>query len=162
MSEQTKKLYRSKQDRVIAGVCGGLGDYFKVDPIFVRLIFIFLALLDGLGVIFYIIFIFVIPKQGEGSLDIKETKEKIEEFGKEVTAHAKDVAGKIEKDSKGFLKDKRKVAGVVILLVGVFALLNKFILISWFRWDIFWRVALIIVGLYIVVKSTKKNNENIS
>ena len=157
MPEETKKLYRSKEDRVIAGVCGGLGDYFKVDPIFVRLIFIFLALLDGLGVLFYIIFIFVIPKQGEGAIDMKQTKEKIEEFGKEVAGHAKDVAGKIEKDSKGWMKDKRRVVGVMILLVGLFALLNKVLLVSWFRWDIFWRVALIIVGVYIIIKSTKKN-----
>jgi len=157
MSEETKKLYRSKEERVIAGVCGGLSDYFKIDPVFVRLIFVFLALLDGLGVILYIIFIFVIPKKGEGALDIQQAKEKIEEFGKEVTAHAKNTAGKIEKDSKGWMKDKRKVVGVMILLVGLFALLNKVLLVSWFRWDIFWRVALIVVGLYIVIKSTKKD-----
>jgi len=158
MPEETKKLYRSKEDRVIAGVCGGLGDYFKVDPIFVRLIFIFLALLDGLGVLFYVIFIFVIPKQGEGSIDMKQTKEKIEEFGKDVTAHAKDVVNKVEKESKGWMQDKRKVVGVMIVLVGLFALLNKFLFVGWFQWDIFWRVALIIVGLYIVIKSTKKDN----
>jgi len=113
--------------------------------------------LDGLGVILYIIFIFVIPKKGEGALVIQQDKEKIEEFGKEVTPHAKNTAGKIEKDSKGWMKDKRKVVGVMILLVGLFALLNKVLLVSWFRWDIFWRVALIVVGLYIVIKSTKKD-----
>lgn len=52
---QPKKLYRSKQDRWLAGVCGGLGEYFGIDPILVRIAFIFFALGYGTGIIVYII-----------------------------------------------------------------------------------------------------------
>jgi phage shock protein PspC (stress-responsive transcriptional regulator) len=51
-----KRFYRSKQDRWIAGVAGGLGEYFDIDPILVRLAFIFMATMGGgTGVILYII-----------------------------------------------------------------------------------------------------------
>lgn len=51
----TKKLYRSKNDRMIAGVCGGLADYFNVDSSLVRLVVLFIFLFQGIGLIAYII-----------------------------------------------------------------------------------------------------------
>ena len=45
MSTQYKQLYRSRQDRMIGGVCGGLGEYFGIDPTLVRILFIFGAFL---------------------------------------------------------------------------------------------------------------------
>jgi phage shock protein PspC (stress-responsive transcriptional regulator) len=59
---ETKKLYRSTTDRKIAGVCAGLGEYFKVDPTLVRLIFVVLALAGGPGVLLYIILWMVMPE----------------------------------------------------------------------------------------------------
>ena len=56
-----KRLYRSRSDRQLAGVCGGLGEYFGVDPTIVRLIFIVLALAGGPGLLLYIILALVIP-----------------------------------------------------------------------------------------------------
>lgn len=58
-----KKLYRSKTDRKLAGVCGGLGEFFGFDPTLARLVFIFLALPGGLpGILPYIILWVVIPE----------------------------------------------------------------------------------------------------
>ncbi len=59
-----KKLYRSTANRKIAGVCGGLGEYFGIDPTIVRIVFVLLALPGGLpGVIPYLILWLVVPKQ---------------------------------------------------------------------------------------------------
>ncbi len=58
----TRRLYRSRTDRQLAGVCGGLGEYFGVDPTIVRLIFIVLALAGGPGLLLYIILALVIPE----------------------------------------------------------------------------------------------------
>ncbi len=58
---QTKKLYRSQTDKMIAGVCGGLADYLGLDPTVVRLIFVLLALLGGPGIIIYIIMWILVP-----------------------------------------------------------------------------------------------------
>ncbi len=61
---ETKKLYRSRSDRMIAGVCAGLGRYLGIDPTVVRLVFVVLALLGvGSGVLLYIIMIPIIPQE---------------------------------------------------------------------------------------------------
>ncbi len=58
-----KRLYRSRDDRMIAGVCGGLGEYFSIDPTIVRLILLFLMLWGGGGILVYILAWIVIPEQ---------------------------------------------------------------------------------------------------
>ena len=55
-----KKLYRNKTDYKIAGICSGIADYFEIDPIIIRLLFL-LALFLGPGVIVYIIAWIIIP-----------------------------------------------------------------------------------------------------
>lgn len=59
-----KKLYRSRTDRKLAGVCGGLGEYLNIDPTIVRIGFILLGLPGGLpGVVPYFILWIVIPEE---------------------------------------------------------------------------------------------------
>lgn len=57
-----KKLYRSNTDRKLSGVCGGFAEYFDLDPTIIRLIFIFLTLFGGGGLLIYLICALVIPK----------------------------------------------------------------------------------------------------
>lgn len=63
---ETKRLYRSRSNVMIGGVCAGLADYFNLDPTVVRLIFVLLALLGGHGVLVYLILWLVVPLQPEG------------------------------------------------------------------------------------------------
>ena len=56
-----KRLYRNKKEGKIAGICAGLGDYFEVDPVIIRLIFL-LALFLGAGLIVYLIAWVIIPE----------------------------------------------------------------------------------------------------
>jgi len=156
MIEPMKKLYRSSDDRILAGVAGGIGRYFNVDPLFIRLIFVLLALVQGLGILLYVIFIFIIPKEGGKQLDAETAGKKLKEFAQEAEEKTKEVAEKIEKQSKSWMNDRRRVIGLVILLVGLLALLNEVVSVSWFRWDIFWRVALIVVGFYLLIRTDKK------
>ena len=60
-----KKIYRSKKNRMIAGVCGGLAEYFNIDPTWVRLGWILISLAWGTGVIAYIIAWVIIPESPE-------------------------------------------------------------------------------------------------
>jgi phage shock protein C len=62
---QPKKLYRSRNDRMIAGVCGGLAEYFNIDSTWVRLLFIILFLLGGSALLVYIIMWIIVPKAPE-------------------------------------------------------------------------------------------------
>jgi phage shock protein C len=58
----TKKLYRSRTDRMLAGVCGGLADYFGVDATIVRILMVLFALAGGPGLILYIVLMLIIPE----------------------------------------------------------------------------------------------------
>ncbi|MFH2020926.1 MAG: PspC domain-containing protein [archaeon] len=60
--KKQKKLFRSTKNKVIAGVCGGLGEYFDVDPTIVRLVWVVFSLMGGAGILAYIIAWIIIPK----------------------------------------------------------------------------------------------------
>ena len=57
-----KRLYRSKKDKMLAGICGGLAEYFDVDPSLVRLATVLLCLCAGTGLLVYIIAAIIIPE----------------------------------------------------------------------------------------------------
>lgn len=59
----SKKLYKSQSNRMICGVCGGIAEYFHIDATLVRLIFAFLGISGGSGILFYIIAAIVIPNE---------------------------------------------------------------------------------------------------
>ena len=58
-----KRLYRSRKDRMIAGVCGGVGEYLGIDPTLIRLALLLLAIWGGGGVLAYLIAWIVIPEE---------------------------------------------------------------------------------------------------
>ena len=61
-----KKLYLSKTDKKIAGVCGGIAKYFDIDSTVGRLLFVFFTLFVGSGILAYIVCALVIPKEPDG------------------------------------------------------------------------------------------------
>jgi len=62
MQDEMKKLYKSKNDRMICGVCGGLAEYLHMDPTIVRLLMVLIGFTGG-GVIAYLVAAIVIPEQ---------------------------------------------------------------------------------------------------
>ena len=74
MSTQYKKLYRSRDERMIAGICGGLGKYFDIDPTLMRLIFVFGALVTGSGLFWvYLIMMILVPEEVPASQAVVTT-----------------------------------------------------------------------------------------
>ncbi len=65
MTTEKKKLYRSRTDRMLAGVSGGLGKYFEIDATLIRLVFVVAAILGGHGVLAYLICMILIPLEPE-------------------------------------------------------------------------------------------------
>lgn len=65
MSNQYQKLYRSRENRMLGGVCGGLGEYFDIDPTLVRVLFVFGAFLGipGALLLIYLVMLIVVPQQ---------------------------------------------------------------------------------------------------
>ena len=60
-----KKLYRSLADKKLCGVCGGLGEYFEVDPTLIRLLWVIFTFMGGAGLLAYIICAIIVPQQNQ-------------------------------------------------------------------------------------------------
>ena len=72
-SNGTKRLYRLRDGRVVAGVCAGLAAYFGIDPSLVRLAFALVTVFGGLGVLIYLCAWVVMPEEGGDGSSIAET-----------------------------------------------------------------------------------------
>ncbi|MFT4343532.1 MAG: PspC domain-containing protein [Candidatus Woesearchaeota archaeon] len=106
-SKNKNVLYRSTEDKMLAGVCGGIGEYFDIDPTIVRLIWVFATIFGhGAGVLIYIIAAIIIPTDKE--IAAKNTKK---EYKKSI------------KDAKNKTKKEVKVSGKKMLLVVILVLL---------------------------------------
>lgn len=60
-----RTLYRSSSNKMIAGVCGGIGEYFNIDPTIIRILWV-LCSFSGIGIIAYLIALILIPEEGSG------------------------------------------------------------------------------------------------
>jgi phage shock protein C len=65
---QTRRLYRSRTDRKLAGVCGGLAQYFTTDATLMRVLFVVLALLGGPGLVIYLLMWILVPQEPEDAV----------------------------------------------------------------------------------------------
>jgi phage shock protein C len=60
---QVRKLYRSRTNRMLGGVCGGLAQYFDIDPTLIRVVFVLLTVLGGAGPLLYLAMWIIVPKE---------------------------------------------------------------------------------------------------
>jgi phage shock protein C len=60
---ETRKLYRSRSNRQVAGVCGGLAQYFNLDVTLIRILFVVLAVLGGSGLVIYLAMWIIVPNE---------------------------------------------------------------------------------------------------
>lgn len=158
-----KRLYRSQSNRMIWGVCGGLAEYFDIDPTIIRIIAVLLLFAEGIGVLAYIILAIVVPLEKSQANTPKDTiKENIDEiagtakeFGREVRAT---FAEEEKKPMTGNSTRHRPhvVIGLIIIAVGVLLLLSNVNLLWWLRWSYLWPIPIIIVGLLIIFGVRRK------
>jgi len=128
-----KKVYRSNVDSKIAGVCGGLGEYFNVDPTIIRIIAVLLIFADGIGLLAYLIGWIVIPKRPLG----------IEE---EVPPPRETSYGKF-------------LPGLILVAIGTVFLFKN--IYWWFDfWDFFWPAILIAIGLALILGTHKRRDDS--
>ncbi len=148
MSEDTKelnikKLYRSHEDRMIFGVCGGIAKYFDADSTLIRVIFILLVFANGIGLVMYFIFAILIPLE-PGISEESKTEESTQLFTQ------------LKKKNRYMSKI---MFGIILILIGLFFVLDRYFPISFYmRWlsiKSLWPYVIIILGLYLVFKNTK-------
>ena len=158
-----KRLYRSRDDRMIAGVCGGLAEYFNMDPTIVRIIFVLLIFANGLGILAYIIMAIVVPLTGSKVTEPKEAiKENVEEIKKTATELGQEIRStftgeetKPEEESK-IHQRRRNFLGIILIVLGVFFLMGSLNLFPWFHWGYLWPLILVAVGLIILFSARRK------
>lgn len=140
-----KKLYRSRRNVVIGGVCGGIGEYFDIDPVLVRIIWLF-AVFSGIGVLAYFLCWVVIPQKPYQLSNLE--KEQYEDGYYDETYHEQD-ASRREKS--------KLLLGSGLIIIGGFSLMEKFM--PWFDFDILWPVMLIAGGFYLIYREKDDQDE---
>ncbi len=164
-----KRLYRSRDDRLIFGVCGGIAKYFNIDPVIVRIIAVLLVFASGAGVIAYIIMAIVVPLE---SSSVTEPRDVIKENVEEMTETATKLGNEIRST---FVREKhvstetakaryggRDVFGIILFVIGIlfllasFNLLARFNLMWWLRWQYLWPLIPIAIGLLIIFGARRR------
>lgn len=139
-----RRLYKSRRNKVIDGVCGGIAEYFDVDPTIVRLLWVLVTLMGGSGFILYIVGMIIMPVNPE---------------------HLATTTNQIQPVSHG--TDKKRFFGVMLILAGAFFLLLN---IGWF-WGFSWwsfsrsvllPVLLIMLGVFFIYMQTSKRKNHAS
>lgn len=149
-----RKLFRSDTDRIFAGVCGGLGEYFEIDSTIIRIIFILLAF-GGVGILLYIILMFIMPTRrmassGNMKDDIKNNAEKVAEDVKAAAKDWKEAYHHGAHHHHEWHGDGRMWVGVILLVFGVLFLLENLSIFSWLNFGHLWPIILIIFGFLII------------
>lgn len=142
MPKHVKKLYRSRTDRIVAGVAGGLGEYFEIDPVIFRIIFIVLLFAGGFAFWAYIVLLFVLPSETEEAVKEKKAdKRKVKKETKKTTKEPEQLSGK-------------QMIGLVIILIGLAILMTALFpaQLGWFRWGVFWAIIILFIGFVTIFK----------
>ena len=159
----TRRLTRDTKSAVLGGVAAGFANYFDVDPVLVRIVFIALAFLNGFGLVAYIVAWMIVPREdrvaaaaaagpgtGSGPTAADRVTEKLREAGERV---AQEFQRMPADTGRG-----RMVAGTVLILLGVLFLLDR---LSWWHWPQWarlsnlWPVILIAVGVSIILEAAR-------
>ncbi len=145
-------LYRSQTNKMLAGVCGGLGQYLNIDPTFVRLFFVLFALGSGVGVFVYILLWIVIPYESAGGT--ATLPKNVDEFAERARAMGDDVRSAAQTPSPR----AGTIIGVSLILLGAMFLVQN-LDIPWLRWldfNVLWPVMLIVGGVALIWRRFRK------
>lgn len=144
------RLVRSETDCVLGGVCGGLGEYLGIDPIFIRIFFIVWTVLGELSVLVYFILWLIIPRKSAADEGERFSTENLGARFRGLGREINDIARQPSSQLITF-------AGVGLIAWGVYYLLRQFGF-PWFAWDYtyyLWPALLIVAGAFVLVRSLR-------
>lgn len=140
------KLYRSTTDRMIGGVCGGLGTFLNIDPVFVRLLFVILLFGSDFGFVLYLLLWIVIPEEG-GAYSFKE-----ESMGERVKTMGNDIQQAVTQPHP----QSGLILGIGLIVVGGLMFVERldFQWLQWFDFDILWPLLLVLGGIVLLFRKS--------
>lgn len=147
------RLYRSRKDAMIGGVCGGLAQYLAVDPSLVRIFFLILLFGTGFGLIIYLILWLVIPQEDpivDGSGRMYDAAEYAD--------RAINIGGEVRERFRNPNPAAARYFGIGLIIAGVIFLLQNLNLpyLAWLRMEILWPAILILGGIALVIRAVQK------
>lgn len=147
--EPTKRLHKSSGNKIIFGVCGGLGEYFDIDPTIFRIVFLFLLLFGGGGLLLYLIMAIVMPSEEQKEMPPKDTaKQNAQQMGRDFKEGVEQFGERI----KARRDDGHLILGVILLLLGAYFLLTNFGYGLPFDLGKLWPVIIIALGAYFLLR----------
>ena len=170
MSEMnmTERLYRSTQEKMLGGVCGGLADYFSIDVTLMRLIVIVAAFAGGVGIPVYLVAWVIIPvnpfeQSGQSIRHNRDAGEVVKGMVSDVKDATKSINLQKPENFKNpenpenpeNHKNRSKMAGVILVSLGVYFLFERF-LPYWFDISRMWPLVLILIGIGIIYRGGRK------
>ena len=148
-----RRLRKSDRDRVLFGVSGGLGEYFEVDPVLVRVGFIAVCFAGGIGFVLYVALALVMPRadapEGTSTEAVKDNVEHIADEAAEAGRRLGSAMGQADTERR------RNGMGILLIVVGVLLLLGNLGLFFWWRWDIFLPVLFVAIGLLMIARRSR-------
>ncbi len=149
-----KHLYKSRKNKMVAGVCGGLAEYFDVDPVLVRIIFIVFTIFGGFAVLAYIIGAIIIPYPPLDPSEMAAAASAEQSPAPPSPAAAPAAPA----TTNGAL-----IVGVILMVLGAYFLMRNIPIFHDFYWWIHWHIhdyivpaVLIMIGTALLVKGTRK------
>jgi phage shock protein PspC (stress-responsive transcriptional regulator) len=146
-----KRLFRSRTDYLLGGVCGGLGQYVGIDSNLVRLFFILLFLASGSGVLVYLLLWVILPREGTGS----ETYANFQpsDMGNRAQQIRDEVTDLVHQPNPKAIR----WLGIGLVIAGLFTLLQNLHLpwLSFLNEDILWPAVLILAGAILLVRALR-------
>ncbi len=132
---QPRKLQKSRTDRMLFGVAGGLSEYLELDAVLVRVAIVVLCFAGGLGIIAYIALALVMPEAPVGSGETSSVE----------TRDASSPAGLSSSTQRN-----RTIIGGILIAIGVIFLFQQLNFFGWLRWDLLWPLIIVGIGLSLV------------
>jgi phage shock protein PspC (stress-responsive transcriptional regulator) len=141
--DDIKKIYRSKEDKMIAGVCGGIAEYLRIDSVWVRLVFFISIFINGIGLLAYLILWVIIPDNPD-----QEDKENKEDKKSKKVSQEK--SQNITEKTNTHDNHSRLIVGSILIFIGVIFMLKEFFKL--FDWSIFWAIFFIGIGIILLIR----------
>ena len=147
------RISKSRTDRVIDGVCGGLAEYLGIDSLLVRMAFVALMFVNGMGVILYLILMIIMPKAEALDQSPKATiQENAQEMSDRIREAGEELGTAFSKKTEEKHSNRAVWFGILLVLIGIIFLLKNLNLIRWFDNDLLWPLIIIFIGAWLLIK----------
>ncbi len=164
----TQRLHRSSKDKMLFGVASGMAEYFDVDVVLVRLLWLlFIIATGGVGILLYIALAIIMPREETTATEPRdvvrenlasipdEAAEAGRRLGEAVRGPAQE--GQQAQTPPAGERRRRNTLALALIAIGLVLLTINLGWWSWFRWDIFWPLVLIAIGVAIMVARYRRS-----